>query len=117
MTPILSMSGWLIPGALALLSLGLAVAATLAAHRSMKRRAESDEAFGVLAKHLNLSRAERRMVRDLAAKTPEATPAALLISEHAFRKAAEAQRAEGEQSVQRRAETRDFAARAFRNAA
>ena len=111
------MSGWIVPGLLAVMSLSLAAAATIVAHRSVRRRGQSDDAFAVLSKHLNLSRSERRMVRELADATPDATPAALLISEHAFRKAAEAQRARGEAPTQRVAETRDFAARAFKNAA
>lgn len=118
MTPVtLSLAGWVLPGTLAALSLALAAAATYVAHRAMARRGESDEAFTVLARHMNLSRADRRMVRELADQTRDATPAGLLISEHAFRKAADAQRAAGDQPAQRVAETRDFAARAFRNAA
>lgn len=113
----LSLAGWVLPGTLAILSLALAGAATYFAHRAMARRGESEEAFSVLAKHMNLSRADRRMVRELAEQTRDATPAGLLISEHAFRKAADAQRAAGDQPAQRVAETRDFAARAFRNAA
>src|SRR5690606_23191798 len=108
---------WVLPGTLALVSLALAGAATWAAHRAMHRRGESEEAFTVLARHLNLSRTDRRMIRELAQETRDATPAALLISEEAFRKAADAQRAKGEQTAQRVAETRDFASRSFRNAA
>src|SRR5690606_3537599 len=84
----LSLASWILPGALALGSLALASGAVWLAHRNAKRAATaSDEAFEILARRMGATRAERRAVRDLAQHDPRATPASLLLSEHAFTKA------------------------------
>jgi hypothetical protein len=116
----LTLGSWILPGVFALGSLALAGAAVYLAHRASKGAKASDEAFEVLARHMGATRAERRAVKDLAANDPTATPAALLVSEHAFKKTFDAQRerfAGDAMKAKQAADVRAFAQRAFRDAA
>lgn len=75
----------------AILLAGLAAAVWARA----KRRDPAEEAFMAIARYHGLSRAERLLVRELAAAHGRATATALLISPHALREAvAAAQRVE-----------------------
>jgi len=120
MTTTLAFASWILPGVFALGSLALAGAAVYLARKAARGAGASGEAFEVLAKHLGASRAQRRAVKDLAANDPHATPAALLLSEHAFTKAYDAQRerfAGDARKAKQAADIRGFARRAFRDAA
>lgn len=116
----LALAPWVLPGAFALGSLALAGAAVYLAHRAAARSSVSDEAFTAMARHLGATRAERKAVRGLAANDPRATPVALLISEHAFTKAYDAQRerfAGDAKKAKQAADMRAFARRVFKDAA
>ncbi|MGP1310336.1 MAG: hypothetical protein ACTS27_09080 [Phycisphaerales bacterium] len=120
MTTTLSLASWFLPGVFALGSLALACVAVWMARRASKNASASDQAFDALAKHMGATRAERRAVRDLAAHDPNATPAALLVSEHAYRKAYDAQRERlsgDPKRAKRAADMRAFAERVFKDAA
>jgi hypothetical protein len=116
----LVLASWILPGFFAIGALALASAAVYLAHRAAKHAQTSDEAFEVMAKHLGATRAERKAVRDLAANDAQATPAALLVSEHAFKRAYDGQRdrfAGDAKKAKQAADMRAFAQRVFKDAA
>ncbi|MFM9995091.1 MAG: hypothetical protein ACKVU4_04735 [Phycisphaerales bacterium] len=55
-----------------------------------------DEAFRILSRALGLSRADRALVRELAAAHGQAVPTAILLSEHALNEAVKAHRGVGD---------------------
>lgn len=79
---------WFIAGA-AVLALAL-VAAAYIIWRAAEPEPPVDRAYRTLARGLGLRRRDRRLLDRLAAEHGEATPVALLLSEHAFRTAMDA---------------------------
>ena len=70
----------------------LLVLVALMVWRRMKPKDPGEAAFDAIARALRLSRAERLLVRELAAAHGRAAPVALLLSEHALREAMAAAR-------------------------
>lgn len=78
-----------------LLACGL-VAGAIWLWRRSRPEDPGDEAFRVLSRALGLSRAERVLVRELAAAHGQAVPTAILLSEHALAEAVRVHRGVGD---------------------